>query len=1660
MFETLEQRQLLAGPQLIGIQPNEGELIVDGSVRDTAPRSLTFRFDQDQQIDANTLDAIQITRSGADGRFGTADDQVVPVGSVELGALSDNEVVVRFADSLPDDRYRVDVFGFDAPNRGIVGLRNTDGDLLVARDGVSDNERIEFELRLGAKIEAIVPQPVVRLPDRSLEQRRDEILIYFNDDELFVENDPATGLPTERSAENPRFYQLLLTQETVRTTDDVFYQPDRVIYDSATNTARLIFADDLNQLPGVSKGGGTFRLRVGTAVDTAADLIVTPTELNVVPRVSSNLGAAAGLNVEFASKVFGESQGQKEVQFIDSGNGGLSVSLDAGGNVLYDFGGATVTVQALRDATTNEPTVDAVLAVNFALDEVAGSGGETVLPSTLAGTTLRLAAAGDMLTTATDIGVLGSDNQLLTSILISESIDPKSYGIQLPGAVTDPGRADPGTAIANAVNDSFGPDSTDGITEIEYNFQGIFAGGVGTGIPAQLNNITEVQKRRVREAINLWSNYLGVQFRETADSGITFALGTTTELTPVSGTDLRTVDVIDASLRIDPTFTDSAIVFSNQASFDLDYGDDFFRKAMAGVGLLLGLEQNGDVDAQTLMALNPEFLNAGINAESFVSPIDPFFEIQSSQNQTFNPAIDSQSINEPLPNALEGPEPVFPGRQDILHGQHLHRPDSVDVDLYKFEVSLDAGREFGTLTVESFAERLADSSLLDTSLTLFEDVSASATTNFGLGSDVSVRVDSQLPGNMGNRSRIEFIQTDRSVGDTGVRVDRIAADNGELVENAIRIDLPRRGPAISSLTVSEVIEAINNDPFASTLFELTQVDGDGSEDLIDAPLSSYNPIRLAGGGTVPLTRNDDYFSEDSLLTAQLSNGVYYIGVAASGNDNYDPALEGSAVGGRTQGEYELLLKFEPQVSQTDVIRDLDSDRIGVPGTAIDGDLDGRPSGVKNFWFQTRPQERVLEIVSNGSGLVAGETVTLTGADGATRRFEFVPFGQNASAGNIPVRFSPLNTISDVTVNLAAAINTNGAALGISASPEVNAADPNAPAFLVLSGERAVSFSAGFQGINALGRTLFVDKVATVVADGSLDQPFNNINGISGNGAFAATLPGDIVRVVGNGGQDNDISTPADNFSYQVGLEEIGGGVLADGRHLDIPQGVTMMVDAGAAFKLRSSTVSVGSNNLLSDRSNGALQVLGTPTLLQVGEPTFNGNEVTDPGLVALGASGNVVFTSTRDRAVDTAASGNSPAPSDGNWGGLIFRSDFDRLEGRGNLEDEGIFLQVVNHADIRFGGGSNILINSVQQTVNPIQIVDLRPTVTFNRVTDNAGAAMSASPDAFLETRFQSPQFQQAGAFTADYSRIGPDIKQNLVVDNSINGLFIRTVTGVDEPARQITVAAHIDDVDIVHYIAENILIAGQPGGPIEDGFVPDISSVTAQTAGGGALSVGDYEYRLTFVDGGGFESLASESSGVITTTDSARQIQLLNLPLIPSGSDYLTRRLYRLDPGSSEYRLVSELNRSTATFVDDGSDGGGAILDLTRQGVRARLDGSLVIDPNTVVKFRGARIELDHSTQLLAEGTRGQNVIFTSSLDDRFGAGGSFDTNEDAGTPGGGADPARGDWSGIYASPTAHVSLDHAVVAYGGGVSLIEGGQSRGFAALELQQASARVTN
>ncbi|MGB7329055.1 MAG: tandem-95 repeat protein [Rubripirellula sp.] len=1012
------------------------------------------------------------------------------------------------------------------------------------------------------------------------------------------------------------------------------------------------------------------------------------------------------------------------------------------------------------------------------------------------------------------------------------------------------------------------------------------------------------------------------------------------------------------------------------------------------------------------------------------------------------------SLNE---NTLKGDEPSFPGNYDILHGQYLHRPDSVDVDLYRFVIDLGDDDRVGTLTAETFAERLADSSSLDTSLQLFKEEAASTTSDFGLGNSLSVRFDAMAPGKLGNNVSLEFIRSDRTGSDNAIRITQKRDSLGNPISNGIVVDIPRVNSTITTVPVSSIVNAINDDAFASGLVRATLTTGAASTN-VGASNAPIQRALLDGGGIVQISRNDDYFSEDSRIIATLGAGIYYVGVAASGNETYDPTIPASGYGGLTQGKYELQLKFEQQVDETEVIRDLDNPRLGVPGTPIDGDGDGTPGGAKNFWFQTRPENRQINFTANGTGISPGQTIQIIGANGAVRTYEFVADGASPKPGNVAVPYSTGLTGAEtpsgsLATALAQAVRSQVGATGV----EVNQISSR----LEFTGERSIETSVDFRGGDVLGRNIFVDKSAGPNADGSLEHPFNNIANSAVANAFDAALSGDIVRIVGNGGQDGDIATEADNFSYQVGVSLTGGLTLEDGRNLEVPQGVTTMIDAGAVIKLRSARIGVGSSSLLEDRSNGALQVLGTPRLVDISPTgaiptsTLLGDE---NNVLSDYSDGSVIFTSISDLDADSSTGSAGRSPSPGDWGGLVFRRDLDLSEGRADLENEGIFLQSVNHAQIRYGGGSNLLIDSVQQLVNPIQIFELRPSITFNEISFSADAAISASPDSFEETSFQAPKFQQAGAFTADYSRVGPSIYDNVLVENSINGLFIRVVTTPGTPPRELTLAGRFDDTDVVHYFPENVVIAGTPGGSIQDGIQPDLASTAFATLAGGSLVAGTYDYRLVFVDGGGFESLASDPSATVTAAANS-SIQLLNLQPVPTNSDYLSRRLYRLDPASGQYRLVATLDANASTFIDDGSTSQG-VLDLTRDGIRGRLDASLVIDPGTVLKFRGSRLELGQGAQLLAEGTTAAPVVFTSYADDRFGSGGTFDTNNDNGSASGEIVASRGDWSGIYAAPTSFVSLDHATVAYGGGVSLLEGGQSRGFAALELQQAEARITN
>ncbi len=479
--------------------------------------------------------------------------------------------------------------------------------------------------------------------------------------------------------------------------------------------------------------------------------------------------------------------------------------------------------------------------------------------------------------------------------------------MDLPGASDDPGHR---TLVQNLtgsfedhVNQAFGADDTAGITTIYYNFKTVFSTD-NLGIPL-INAITPEQKQRTREALSLWANYIGVQFVETPDLGVTIATGPLTGFRTVAGTQIQREDARSFGVRIDPTFNNSLITMASDNTWTNNSGESYFRTMAAAVGMVLGLEHAGNLPETTLMRLDPSFLSA--------------VDTQTDGNNAQLNASDEKF------------EPIVPGNQDILHGQYLHRKDGTDIDLYRFEVDLGTNGRVGLLTAETYSQRLTNSSALNTNLELFRQVQATASTNLGLGDSLSLSFTAVKPGTRATNSKSS------SPSPIGAMLPSLPF---WVFPNAISIDL--NSTTGSESTVQDIIDVIRGSSAAGNLLKVSLERGSAT-----TKVGAKHPHQQSGcpvGGKFELvSQNDDYFSDDSLLSQSLTSGVYFIGVSASGNNNYNAALPNTGFGGQSQGNYELRISFRAAVDTNDAIQDLSG--TNDPAVSLDGDADGQQAAL-------------------------------------------------------------------------------------------------------------------------------------------------------------------------------------------------------------------------------------------------------------------------------------------------------------------------------------------------------------------------------------------------------------------------------------------------------------------------------------------------------------------------------------------------------------------------------------------------------------------------------------------------------------------------------------------------------------------------------------------
>ena len=240
-----------------------------------------------------------------------------------------NEVIVRFAETLPDDLYSIDILG-----AGTEVLQNTAGEAFDCET----NTRVLFQVDRGAQVIAVVPQPVSRNGNGTLQQTKNVIDVYFNDDDLNL-----------ASATNPEFYRLIKTQDTVENTDDSVYLPTSISYDPATDRARLTFGTNSAQFPG---GPGTYRLRIGTAESLPMPPEVIQPQAEQTVDVARNLAATVVVPVTFtAAEDFGRAV-RVELTASNFGGPGLPRVVVSGDTVAIELNSNETHQSTVQDLIT------------------------------------------------------------------------------------------------------------------------------------------------------------------------------------------------------------------------------------------------------------------------------------------------------------------------------------------------------------------------------------------------------------------------------------------------------------------------------------------------------------------------------------------------------------------------------------------------------------------------------------------------------------------------------------------------------------------------------------------------------------------------------------------------------------------------------------------------------------------------------------------------------------------------------------------------------------------------------------------------------------------------------------------------------------------------------------------------------------------------------------------------------------------------------------------------------------------------------------------------------------------------------------------------------------------------------------------------------------
>ncbi len=575
LVQQLEDRRLLAGPELIAIRPDSGALLDDGDTLNVAPLEFNLQFKAGANLDESTIstNSIKLVRSGGDGTFGDGNEVDVALGYVGLenpgdsdpsnlqrivfrtsSLASHNATEPRFA--FPDDTYQIQVIG-----TGANSLRNLGGESF--NDGASSTT--SFRLDRGAQVVAVVPQPISHGP---LSQASDEIVVYFDDQPL----DPAQAI-------DPSYYRLVNTAASLTAADDSTSLPESVTYDDVANRVTLKFADAIPE--------GTYRLDIG---QSGGDNSTLAGAIHIGSLTESSRFSDSGFLGDFG----GASDNASDIDLYRtqlSAGSTLQVmvtpqaaALNPRVRLLDSIGAELISVNA---------GVGAVNVINFPITTSAeyfleitsedSSTGSYLLSAEVIGSPISTDDDNSTFTSATALGAIGSAEVHVTSNIVRQliPIPPRAGSEDEPGHREIQREAHIGARGTT-------PSVPSAVRSRTYFFPDV-VGFNASGTP-YVNLITEQEKQITREIFEIYAQLSGYEFIEAASS----AAGAGDLM--IAKSDMRAVDPAlapgaVAGLASGGFAVLDASVFADSNRF---FGDGFTGTMFHEIGHSLGLGHSYD----------------------------------------------------------------------------------------------------------------------------------------------------------------------------------------------------------------------------------------------------------------------------------------------------------------------------------------------------------------------------------------------------------------------------------------------------------------------------------------------------------------------------------------------------------------------------------------------------------------------------------------------------------------------------------------------------------------------------------------------------------------------------------------------------------------------------------------------------------------------------------------------------------------------------------------------------------------------------------------------------------------------------------------------------------------------------------------------------------